>query len=234
MKKQRTHFLWEKSTEEEKREHIKRMLECRTVKHKNKCWEWTGLVTRWGYGELTLGGKKSPKKHNAHRVAWMIYRGDIPNGLLVCHGCDNRLCTNPDHLFLGTPNDNMQDMIKKGRSNFLKGDKCPWAKLNEATVLLILKDLEIGMNCHQVGKKYDIDRRQISDIKRGRRWGHVGDRSKIKKISPNKVVLFPDVVKKIKDRLLKGVRVIDICSEFGYSRSTIDDIKKNKTWKHVK
>jgi hypothetical protein len=78
------------------------------------CWEWLRAVRTDGYGtvkdrrDITVG---------AHRVSWQEHKGEIPEGLHVLHKCDNKLCVNPDHLFLGTHKDNMKDMIGKGRSN---------------------------------------------------------------------------------------------------------------------
>lgn len=75
------------------------------------CWQWTGRIRDGGYGRMKLNGKET----RAHRVSWLIHKGDIPNGLCVLHRCDNRLCVNPKHLFLGTRRDNYEDMKKKGR-----------------------------------------------------------------------------------------------------------------------
>jgi hypothetical protein len=75
------------------------------------CHIWGGARNVWGYGRLKRGGRM----YAAHRVAWEMKCGPIPAGLLVLHRCDNRLCVNPDHLFLGTQYDNMCDMRAKGR-----------------------------------------------------------------------------------------------------------------------
>lgn len=77
------------------------------------CWEWTGAQDNHGYGQISNGKNKSPKK--AHRVSWRIHFGEIPHGLDVCHACDNSLCVNPKHLMLGTRMANMVDASKKGR-----------------------------------------------------------------------------------------------------------------------
>lgn len=76
------------------------------------CWEYTGHIMASGYGRLSFGGN-----HNylAHRLAYKLTFGSIPDGMLVCHKCDNRKCINPDHLFLGTHLDNTFDMLLKNR-----------------------------------------------------------------------------------------------------------------------
>lgn len=96
------------------------------------CWEYQGQRDPKGYGRFPMSGKKQL----AHRAAWMLRYGDIPDGLMVCHRCDNPPCCNPHHLFLGTASDNVQDMVQKGRQNLVnpKGEDHGMAKLTSADV----------------------------------------------------------------------------------------------------
>jgi len=84
------------------------------------CWEWTGCLNNKGYGVMNTG---DGSVIYVHRFSYLIHIGEISKGLFVCHKCDNAKCVNPDHLFLGTHTDNMQDKTIKGRSGLkLTGD----------------------------------------------------------------------------------------------------------------
>jgi hypothetical protein len=103
------------------------------------CWLWCACVNRTGYGQMALG-TRDEKRALAHRVAWMLYRGALPSGALVCHRCDNPACVNPDHLFLGDQRENMRDCSRKGRVNRavkVRGTSHPNAKLTPEQVRLI-------------------------------------------------------------------------------------------------
>ena len=98
----------------------------------NACWEWQAHRDKNGYGTLRI--KSKPLR--AHRVAYMIERGDIPDGLVICHKCDNPPCVNPNHLFTGTQADNLRDRYQLGERN-------PNAKLTEQGIPIILSLIHI-------------------------------------------------------------------------------------------
>lgn len=86
----------------------------------DRCWEWGSYKSQLGYGKFAIG----KKKFLAHRLSFLISRGEIPNGVSVCHSCDNPSCVNPDHLFLGSHSDNMRDMYTKRRDYHSKKTHC--------------------------------------------------------------------------------------------------------------
>lgn len=130
------------------------------------CWLWSGTGGRYGNAFDRPSGR--PKL--AHRVAWRIYRGPIEDGLAVCHKCDVTRCVNPDHLFLGTPTENMADMRRKGRDRHPAGSSAPNVKLSERDVLEIARRLRAGETHAAIGAIYRVTKEAISAIRRGVNW----------------------------------------------------------------
>lgn len=83
----------------------------------NDCWPWIGSKTERGYGTMNIGYKanKTQRKIGAHRLAWVLTNGPVPDGTYICHRCDNPPCCNPAHLFVGSQKDNMRDASAKNR-----------------------------------------------------------------------------------------------------------------------
>ena len=132
----------------------------------NGCVLWTGPLHSWGYGTLEYKGKG----YQAHRVSWALRNGPIPAGLFVCHKCDVPACVNPDHLFLGTHDDNMADKKAKGRAWSHKGEANKRAKLTAAAVLAIRAD---GRVAREVAADYGISRTLVWGIKHRQTWKHI-------------------------------------------------------------
>ncbi len=136
------------------------------------CWEWTGGHSRFGYGCFRYKERQQP----AHRVAWELANGPIPTGLLVLHDCphgDNPRCVKPDHLFLGTQKDNLEDMTAKGRRKSVAGERHPKAKVTERQVIYIKKRLAHNEPCSEIAEDLRVNRSLVAHIKYGYSWKHV-------------------------------------------------------------
>lgn len=131
----------------------------------DSCWEWQACRDRKGYGIISIGSKTDGTNTvaRAHRLAYLLAFETDPNSLHVLHKCDNPSCCNPKHLFLGTPQDNTSDMIKKGRQ--AKGEKSGQAKLTEAQVREIRKRYRSGnIFQRELAKEYGVTTSLISAI----------------------------------------------------------------------
>ena len=163
------------------------------------CMEWTKGRRGKGYGVLNVGSARV----GAHRYAWELAHGPIPPGMLVCHRCDNPPCVNVEHLFLGTPFDNMRDMTAKGRGNIgpataarlarpetwatgdrngsrlhperlARGERHGHAKLSAQQVMAIRAEYAAGgVFQHELARKFGVTQGLVSGIVRLARWAHV-------------------------------------------------------------
>lgn len=130
------------------------------------CWIWQRAVQRCGYGKAKFG----EKIQSSHRIAWQLANGPIPESAWVLHSCDNRLCVNPAHLFLGDVKTNTADRVAKQRQS--KGEAIPQSKLTEAQVLEIRAKWP-ATNMTQLSLQYGISRPKISRIVHRQNWKHI-------------------------------------------------------------
>lgn len=128
-------------------------------KNEDACWEWRGPLNDWGYGRLN----HSSHHIAAHRFSYQYFVGDFEESLFVCHHCDNPKCVNPNHLFLGDAQTNMDDMVKKGRHI---GN----SKLSPEQVIEIKKRLANGESRKLIAKCYDVQRQAIDNIANNKSW----------------------------------------------------------------
>jgi len=139
------------------------------VRGDDECWIWVGHRDQKGYGRIRTDPHSVGRGHiHAHRAAWELTNGPIPDGFCVCHHCDNPPCVNPKHLFLGTKKDNTQDSIAKDR--FTIGERNGMAKLTQKQVDQIRVLLSCGATQREVASWYGVSEANISLIKVGARW----------------------------------------------------------------
>jgi hypothetical protein len=112
-------YAAESKTEHSKSDVKERLMSRLHVDDKSSCWNYTAYKNSHGYGKMGYGPREMGVEY-VHRISYEIHFGEIPKGLFVLHQCDNPACANPDHLFLGTQGDNIQDAIDKGRMWFQK------------------------------------------------------------------------------------------------------------------
>lgn len=134
----------------------------------DECWPWCGSLNTGGYGQFVAQGVSVM----AHRASYIINIGPIPDGLCVCHHCDNRSCVNPAHFFAGTVGDNMRDRTAKGRQRPQMGEKNLMARLTEDDVRTIRARLKV-QKLRDVANEFNVSLGAIAGIKYGTNWRHV-------------------------------------------------------------
>ncbi len=130
------------------------------------CWLWRGMIHHTGYGYLYNG----TISEGAHRIAFQLFRGPIPTGLFVCHTCDVRACVNPDHLWLGTNEENIRDRDLKGRTALHQGTENGKAKFTDQQIQAIRQDQR---RAEDVAADYGVNYTTIHRIRRRVSWAHI-------------------------------------------------------------
>lgn len=204
------------------------------------CWNWTGFIDkRKGYGLAWVDGRRI----RTHRVAMMLHlNGPIPDGLHVCHRCDNPACCNPAHLFLGTNDDNIKDRVVKGRSARNYGEKSKTNKLTSDAVKELLWARVGGAGFRELAARYGLDKKTVGMICRGENWPHIPGTEGAPTLAQllavpmdtrPSAVLDEDTVSTVMRRLARGESGKAIARDVGLHFATISDIKHGKTWSHL-
>lgn len=139
-------------------------------KANNGCWEWTGALGPNGYGRTSGNGKFDLV---THRVSYVLTKGEIPDGKIIMHSCDNRKCVNPDHLIAGTYLENMQDMIRKDRAHhpIKYGEESPRAKLTDDNVRAIRS--AVGVSDAEFARRFGVTNAAVRNARIGITWRHI-------------------------------------------------------------
>ena len=137
------------------------------------CWIWTAATYKSSGGDLYGNFQIDGALDGAHRAAWRLFVGPIPEGMHVLHRCDVSLCVNPAHLFLGTNQDNVDDKMRKGRFKPMIGEKHGMAIFTEADVLDIRARYARGERQVDIAHAYGVERFPIYQIVHRRLWKHI-------------------------------------------------------------
>lgn len=162
-------------TEEQKLERLKKSFEKHVIRQEG-CWGWKGPLAKGGYPVMSCRPGIGPTK--GHRASWLIHNGSLPKDKHVCHKCDNPICTNPEHLWIGTQKQNNDDKIAKSRENNVpppqkRGSENGSSKLKENQVVEIKKLLFEGHSMYGIAKEFGVSKTTILRIKKGENWAHI-------------------------------------------------------------
>lgn len=224
--------------------------------NKNGCWEWIGSKTKRGnYGQFSLNGKPV----RAHRLSFEFENGPIPEGMFICHKCDNPACVNPDHLFLGTQKENMADCVLKGRNSppphsigefhplklhperAAHGEKHGCAKLTLVDVNDICEKARNGSTRQELADEYHVDKSSIYRIVHGKTWKRDGLNTSEINMKSNASMgernasakLTSIQVREIRLKHKSGMTQVQLQNEYHVSEPTIHNIVHYLSWKNV-
>ena len=221
----------------------KRFLSKLKVNESTGCHEWQAYTNQNGYGVIYVQWSYIL----SHRVAYFLDYGQQPGDLCVCHKCDNPVCCNPAHLFLGTTQENTRDMVEKGRYKDQKGTANGNAILTPQAVIQIRKLSAQGVKQKELAGMFGVNQSAISGIILHRTWTHLSSAKEIAKVAQLREqqslkagecsggsILNTDSVLKIRELHSAGViSQKDMANMFGVNPRTISAVVHRRTWKHI-
>lgn len=208
------------------------------VRGEDECWEWRAAKIS-GYGVI---GYPPNKRFQAHRLSWQIFHQcEIPEGMFVCHKCDNRGCVNPHHLFAGTRRENVDDMLQKKRH--AHGERQGLSKLTAPDIIEIRRLGAEGIRHQKIADSFSIDPSHVGLIIHGKTWKHLDfdptayekikkDRSKGER-NGNAKLTEQDVIEIRRLHSTGTINLSKLARKFGISRTAAVDIVQRKLWKHI-
>ncbi len=198
----------------------------------NECWPWLRATGgRQGHGQLRIGGCLV----YAHRVAFELVKGPIPEGCIVRHSCDNPPCCNPAHLLAGTQLDNMRDARERRR--VADGERCHFACLAPEDVVEIRAAVASGCLQSDLADEFGVHKKTIASAVLGRSWVRAGGPRR--KALPQRgeriwsSKLCVGEVLEIRAAVARGISQPKLAKQYGVSQPTINDIAHRRSWRHV-
>lgn len=194
------------------------------IEHKGQCWIWMGPLNEDGYGSFWMNGKI----WRVHRASYYLHLGEIPNKMCVCHKCDNPSCVNPKHLWLGSHQDNMRDMLLKRRT--LYAEQRPNNKISSKMRPEIVKKYLSGKTQIEIAKEYNCHStaiwNAIHKIIPVNKLGFVGEKH------PGAKLKEADIIE-IRRLNIEGLSNKDISKKFNVTHQAINRIIKRLAWNHI-
>jgi uncharacterized protein YerC len=190
------------------------------------CWLWEGSLCA-GYGKFTVRRAGSQACHSAHVAAYEAWVGPVPEGLLVRHRCDVRACCNPDHLEVGTYDDNMRDCVERERS--ARGERNAMAVMTDARALDIVRLKSDGVTNEAIAARVGVTHQTVSRVLRGNIWRHVTGIQE----RPKRPRLSRDDVIGIVGAMRSGATQKSVAATHGVSQALVSRIMLGMTWTHV-